>query len=301
MKLILVPQLLRRRRIPSLKRKRLAMAVLTIPPILLLLLATGCSLFQRDVSSGISHETDLQEDVIASNGSGISNLDKLDEFIERGSGSQRVVQYTIEGDPVYTELRYDGGRLELRYDTTEDAFGSREVTTYACDELVRTEAEHLLKYTLKGCGEEPEDRELLTIDFDVARQDKFEFVLKYGVNHRNVIDTGRQTLVKDMMNGTTVEVSDYFLPRADRQSIYRKLVLANYLEEKQLSTSCNRKPYASYELTVMINAAEHQYAWSECDTSRDGGAMMEVADYIIGLVEAGDSFQQLPAATGGYK
>jgi hypothetical protein len=126
-------------------------------------------------------------------------------------------------------------------------------------------------------------------------------VLKYGVNLRNEINTVNQNLVKDMLNGTAIEVSDYTLPQTDRQSIYRKLVLANYLEEKQLSTSCNLKPYESYDLTVMINAAEHHYAWSECDSGRDGRVMTEAAEYIIGLVEAGDSYKQLPAATGGVK
>jgi hypothetical protein len=150
--------------------------------MLLLALATGCSLFQGDGASGISHKIDQEQDVISSNGSGIRNLDKLDSFMKRGSGSQRIVHYTIEGDPIFTDVRYDGSRLNLRYDTTEDAFGSGKVDTYVCNELVRTEEDHLLKYTLKGCGEDQRDRDLLAVDFNVARQDKFEFVLKYGVN-----------------------------------------------------------------------------------------------------------------------
>ncbi|MEK3686553.1 DUF4362 domain-containing protein [Paenibacillus sp. FSL R10-2736] len=299
MKLTSVSKSLCKLRIPAVLFRRLAVAAL--PLLLLLALATGCSLFKRGGSSAISHKIDQEEDVISSNGGVISNLDKLDSFMERGSGSQRIVQYTIEGDPIFIETRYKGGRLELSYDTTEDAFGPREVKTYSCDELVRTEEKHQLKYSLKGCEGEAVNQDLLTVDFDLGRQDKFEFILKYGFNHRNEINTVKQSLVKDMLNGTAIEISDFSLPQADRQSIYRKLVLANYLGEKELSTSCNLKPYESYDLTVLINSAERHYAWSECDTGRDGKTMTEAADYIIGLVEAGDSYLQLPAATGGVK
>lgn len=299
MKISPVSKLLRKPGLPFGQFRRLAMAAL--PAVLLLALATGCSLFQSGGASGISHKIDREEDVISSNGSGITNLDKLDDFMERKSGSQRVVQYTIEGDPIFTEIRVDGNRLKLRHDTTEDAFGSGKVDTYVCEELVRTEEDHLLRYRLKGCGGDQKDRDLLAIDFNVERQDKFEFVLKYGVNQRNVIDTVNQNVVKDMLDGTIVEISDYTLPQEARQSIYRKLVLADYLGKKQLSESCNRKPYESYELTVMINTAKRHYAWSECDTGRDGKAMTEAADYIIDLVEASDRYIQLPAATGGYE
>lgn len=283
--------------IPAVLFSRPVMVILT--GILLLVLTSGCSLFERGGPDGGSPEIHAEKDVISTM-DGVSNLDKLDTFLERGSGSQRVVHYTIEGDPIFMDLRYEGGQLELRYDTTLDAFGSGKVETMICNELVRTEEDQQLKYILQACGDQG-DRGVLILDFDLERQDKFEFVLKYGVNHRNVIDTVNQSLVKDMLNGTTLEVSDYSMTQADRQSIYRKLVLAGYLEEKQLSTSCNRKPYESFELTVLINTAERHYAWSECDTSRDGTAMMEVADYIIGLVQTGDVYQQLPAATGGYK
>ncbi|KHL93474.1 hypothetical protein QW71_23410 [Paenibacillus sp. IHB B 3415] len=299
MKLTSVSKTLCKLRITVVLFRRLARAAL--PALLLLVLVTGCSLFERGGSSAISHKIDQEEDVISSNGGGISNLDKLDSFMERGSGSQRIVQYTIEGDPIFIETRYKGGRLELSYDTTEDAFGPREVKTYSCDELVRTEEKHQLKYSLKGCEGEAVNQDLLTVDFDLGRQDKFEFILKYGFNHRNEINTVKQSLVKDMLNGTAIEISDFSLPQADRQSIYRKLVLANYLGEKQLSTSCNLKPHESYDLTVLINSAERHYAWSECDTGRDGKTMTEAADYIIGLVEAGDNYLQLPAATGGVK
>ncbi|NQX48511.1 DUF4362 domain-containing protein [Paenibacillus tritici] len=292
-------KLLRKLRITAILFRKLAWAAL--PALLLLILATGCSLFESGGSSAISHKIDPEADVISSNGGGISNLDKLDNFMERGSGSQRVVHYTIEGDPVFTELRYEGGRLELSYDTTEDAFGSHEVKTYSCNELVRREEKHQLRYSLKGCEGDMGDGDLLTVSFDLGSQNTFEFVLKYGFNHGNEINTVKQSVVKDMLNGTVTEISDFSLPQADRQSIYRKLVLANYLGEKQLSTSCNLKPYESYDLTVLINSAENHYAWSECDTGRDGKVMTEAADYIIGLVEAGDSYLQLPAATGGVK
>ncbi|OKP88110.1 hypothetical protein A3842_05750 [Paenibacillus sp. P3E] len=294
-------------RLPKVVSRRTMRGFLMLLTVLLtLFIFTGCSLLPWNKDSAnhpkISHKLNEQEDVINRNSLGTENLDKLDAFIERGSGVQRVVQHTIEGDPIFRVLEYKGGRLQYTVDTTEDAFGTPEVRTVSCAELERVETNTLLTYTLTGCDGEQAERQLLSIEYDVAKQDRFEFVLKYGVDRKNEINTGEQKLVKDLRNGSVAEVNDYTLPDKDRQSIYRELVLSSDLEEeKQLSTECNRKPYISYELTVQINGAERHYVWSECDTSTDGLSMTGVAQFIIDTVEANEAFKQLPEAEGGYE
>uniref|UniRef100_UPI0019679266 hypothetical protein n=1 Tax=Escherichia coli TaxID=562 RepID=UPI0019679266 len=75
---------------------------------------------------------------------------------------------------------------------------------------------------------------------------------KYGVNKKNDVDTVNQKLVKDLQNGETVTVSDFQFNRKELNQIYKAMVLANYLDEKNLTSDCNQKPHESYELTVWI-------------------------------------------------
>ncbi|WP_379160643.1 DUF4362 domain-containing protein [Paenibacillus sp. sgz5001063] len=279
---------------------RLLLMILSV--LLILVVITGCSLlpWNKDTATfqKISHKLNEQEDVINRNSLGTENLDKLDAFIGRRSGVQRVVQHTIEGDPIFTVLEYKEGRLKYTIDTTEDAFGNPEMRTVSCTKLERVENDTLLKYTLTGCNIEPSERQLLSVEYDVAKQDRFEFMLKYGVNRKNEINTVEQKLVQVLRNGTVRVTEDYKLPDKDRQSIFRELVLRNILEEKQLSTECNRKPYESYELMVQVNGAERQYAWSECDTSKDGQSMNSIAQFIIDIIEDREAVKW---AEGGYE
>lgn len=139
----------------------------------------------------------------------VSNYMKLDDFIEGRTDSQRVVRYTIEGDPIYYQVTQRNDRIELRYDTTKDKFGSPNVIVYMCDTLQKEETDTTLTYTLTGCDGEPKELNILTISYDVEAQDVFEFILKYGVNQKNEINTMDQKLVKDLQNGEVLEFSDF--------------------------------------------------------------------------------------------
>jgi hypothetical protein len=231
----------------------------------------------------------------------VKNLKKLDAFIQNKAGTQRVVHYTIEGDPIFNDLKYTDQGIEMRHDNSEDTFGSPQVTTYTCQNLVRNETDKLLSYTLTGCEGEQAKIELLQIPFDVTKQDKFEFVLKYGVNQKNEINTIEKKLVKDLQNGEVVEVSDFELSEQERGQIYKEMVLANYLDEKELSTECNRKPAESYDLSVQINSGERHYQWTECQNTEDDGQMTELAQTIIKIVQAGSIYKQLPEVKGHYE
>jgi hypothetical protein len=57
-----------------------------------------------------------------------SNMDKWHQFIENVKGNQegkvRITQYTIEGDPIFYELIYDGKTIHYTFDNSMDAYGS---------------------------------------------------------------------------------------------------------------------------------------------------------------------------------
>jgi hypothetical protein len=257
-----------------------------------------------DGKGSATHSPDVRvnqnEDVIYIHGR-VQNLGKLNAFVERESTKVRIVHYTIEGDPIFDDVSYEQDRVKVRRDNTQDHFGTPVVMTYSCSRLNKEETETQLLYTLSGCDGEDEQVHLFRWDYDVERQDTFEFALRYGFEGKNVIDTFQNRVVKDLVTAGTAEIKDFKLTPKERQTIYKEMVLANYLESKELSMACNVIPYGSYDLTVSINDAEHQYQWSQCDRSRDGLDMLKVAETIIEVVLAREDYQKLPPAQGGYQ
>ncbi|CAH1205041.1 hypothetical protein PAECIP111892_02615 [Paenibacillus auburnensis] len=293
-----------RGRLPKIRKiSALRLALLTTLTGLLVMFAfSGCSLLHKEQAGGpLSHEINEQEDVVYSHGYTIKNLDRLDEFMERRSGSLRLIQYTPEGGPIYKELRYKGGKLVIAYDTTEDDFGPKETGTFVCTALNREDESTVLKYTLTGCEGEYPETALLWIGFELSEMDDFGFVLKYGVNLRNEINTIQEKLVKDLQDGSVAEADHFKLSHGQLQKIFRELVLANYMHDKTLTGSCNIKPSVSYELQIDINNHELQFAWSECDQSADGKEMTALARYIIGMVQEEKLYKELPDIRGYYE
>ncbi|WP_136603756.1 DUF4362 domain-containing protein [Paenibacillus dokdonensis] len=224
----------------------------------------------------------------------VENRGQLDAFAGQTEGKQRLVRYTIEGDPIYYDLTHKDGYVELRVDTTKDKFGQGEVRTYSCDKLNLEETDTLIRYKLTGCVGEQKEMELLEIPFDVSKQDRFEFVLKYGPSGTNEINTVDYKLVKDLGNDQMVEVSDFGIPEQDRQKIYRELVLAGYLNKKKLSSTCKQQDGDHYNLNVFINGGSRQFEWKSCDERVDGRQMTAAVKKIIGIVHAGSIYQSLP-------
>ncbi|UVI32704.1 DUF4362 domain-containing protein [Paenibacillus spongiae] len=220
----------------------------------------------------------------------VENVELLDSFLAGGLERLRITHYTKEGDPIYHDLTASQDGIELRYDTTEDKFGSPQVHTYSCGRLERAESDTALTYTMKNCSGKQKDIEVLQIDYDLSKQDYFAFALQYGVGERNVIDTIQGRLVKDLQNGEVTEVSDFKLKPDQMQAIYKQLKLSNFLGEKKLSTACNRKPHVSYSLQVKINGGSADFKWSECDESKHGNQMTKIAEEIAAMVASTDTY-----------
>lgn len=257
--------------------------------LILLFILTGCS----------GPEVNEEEDVINRHGD-IKNIDNLNAFIEKNRENLQVVHYTIEGDPIFYVLKYQGNQIQMKYDNTQDDYGTPMVSKFTCDRLQRNEEDTYLEYALKGCNGKEDDIQILKIPYDVKEIGSFDFVLKYGVHLGNQINTLKKTLTKDLQNGETVEVSDFQFSSEERQSIYKNMVLANYMEEKQLTTSCNKKPHIAYDLTVYTTNQVLHYEWSECDKSKDGQQMTSLINKIIDIVRDKDIYKQLPPVKGGF-
>ncbi|MFD0695284.1 DUF4362 domain-containing protein [Paenibacillus sp. GCM10027628] len=252
-------------------------------------LISGCQNIQT-LGSPKGKEIKNNADVVDIHGN-VSNLYKMDDFVKsvnaKENASIRISHYTIEGDPIYHNIKFKGGKFEIQYDTTQDNFGPKNVTTYTCEKLDKTETNTELKYSLNGCSTDSKSVDVLYISYDVSQQDLFQFQLKYGDNQANEINTIDMKLVKDLKNGQMLGVSDFQLNKEEQQQIYKKMVLSNFLSEKKFAV-CKNKP--SYYLKVKINGAVREYNWSDCFNGDDNKIMTDLAKTIIEVVNANQSY-----------
>lgn len=89
-----------------------------------------------------------------------SNLDIWRNFVEKFENKQaskvRITKYTIEGDPIFYELIYNGKEIEYTYDNSMDAYGGDRVGNTICEGLQKKFVESISDevYILNGCASE---------------------------------------------------------------------------------------------------------------------------------------------------
>ncbi|MEO4054754.1 DUF4362 domain-containing protein [Solibacillus sp. CAU 1738] len=213
-------------------------------------------------------------DVLNSHGS-IEGLERMIRFydnLQNGVPSDlRIVHYTIEGDPIISDLSYVGEFLEVKYDTTRDKFGSGAITKVKCGNLIEEVNPTNTTYIAVNCADENYGmQEILNINYNMSQQDFFEFELKYGLKQENEINT--------LTN--KVKIKKNITPDV-KQEVYKRLVFANYLAEKDLTTTCDTEGTTNYYLKVHINNGQREFQWNACDKSTDGVKFTNIANYII--------------------
>ena len=97
-------------------------------------------------------------DVVFSNDGEISNLDKLEEFIkniEDGDEDKvRIVRYTIEGDPIFNTLDYNGENIKYTYDDSQDEYAgsNKGEKSTTCANLESRKTKDGVEYHLSDCS-----------------------------------------------------------------------------------------------------------------------------------------------------
>lgn len=238
-------------------------------------------------------------DVLNTHGS-IEGLERMQSFyhnMQNGVSSDlRIVHYTTEGDPIVTDLTYNGESLEVKDDSTRDTFGSGEITTNSCSKMIEEVNPTNISYIAVDCNGEPFGKEeILKISYNMKQQDLFEFELKYGEKLENEINTKTNKMIKEINANETSEMSDFVIAASIKQEVYKRLVLTNYLANKDLETTCEFKEAMNYYLKVYINGGQREYRWSACDQSPDGLKLTKIAEYII--KQSGKNQSEMPEVT----
>ncbi|MEH7443007.1 DUF4362 domain-containing protein [Bacillus sp. JJ1122] len=95
--------------------------------------------------------TPAKTDIVSRNSGVIENETRLKEFIKNTETGQkdtiRVVAYTKEGDPILTDLTFNGKQLDVTRDNTRDEYGVGDIRTLTCEKII-VEGK---KYSMTGC------------------------------------------------------------------------------------------------------------------------------------------------------
>ncbi len=245
-------------------------------------------------------DPDPTSDVIGLHGY-VQNLYKLDKFIQEKNAVQRIVLYTIEGDPIFYTLEYTKeGSIHVQYDTRKDHFGSKEVLNYTCSSLDRTEADNRLAYELTDCKDGySESGKISLIQLDYQRFNKgkpFDFRFEYGVNNNILIliDTREQKLDVKVSSDVNKSVSDFQLREKDMKLIYKEAVNQGLLwdqDNNEETVTCNKKPHESYKLTLYKDDNTYPYEWNECDKNNQNLTILKNA--IMGVLQKDKIYEKI--------
>ncbi|KIL34993.1 hypothetical protein SD71_15000 [Cohnella kolymensis] len=87
----------------------------------------------------------------------LSNLDVWEKFVANVKAGIRdevqVVQYTIEGGPIFDNLSFDGETIMHKHDNTHDAHGSPAKRFEFCKSIEEKNSDRGTEYNLTSCGE----------------------------------------------------------------------------------------------------------------------------------------------------
>lgn len=133
-----------------------------------------------EVPSGTEPTAEYPSNMAIANGDYVNvhgeiyNAEVMDHFLASVAALEeaalRTVEYTVEGDPILTDVSYDGAVFTVTVDTTRDAFGPQETYTnrYARLETVYLPEQDITEYRLEGPEGMDQDRPL---DYIVLKYD----------------------------------------------------------------------------------------------------------------------------------
>lgn len=131
------------------------------------------------------------------------------------------------------------------------------------------------------------------------KQEGFNFIFKYGVDAKNVLDTFAKTYEKDMVEEKSVTIN-FELSQSELQSIYQKIIELDLFNKTPVENSDMQvTPCSSYYLKTEINSIQKEINWNNCN-----GVIKDefniFSDYVIKIIELKKEYQKLPPAKGGY-
>jgi hypothetical protein len=93
----------------------------------------------------------------------VFNLEKLEKFIsnvnDKKKSKIRITRYTIEGDPIFYNIDFDGKIIHFTIDNTMDKYSEIEKgkNTIICSSIKKEESSEKVRYVLDDCEKKKVD------------------------------------------------------------------------------------------------------------------------------------------------
>lgn len=134
-------------------------------------IALLCFLFYMGGLAGCSSsaKVDKKSDIIVKI-SGESNLDKFQQFlthVKNGKADKvRIVHYTVEGDPIFQTLDYDGININYLFDNSNDKFSGSQKgkKSDVCKGIMEEKSNGAVSYKLGECKENRKNMDYLLLE-----------------------------------------------------------------------------------------------------------------------------------------
>jgi hypothetical protein len=101
------------------------------------------------------YNTAVKNDDIVDLHGKVTNVDRLNEFIKNieleHKDKIRITQFTIEGDPIFYNLDYNGKDIKYKYDNSKDKHGASNIQSTHCKSLIQSKDETRVELKLIGC------------------------------------------------------------------------------------------------------------------------------------------------------
>jgi hypothetical protein len=144
---------------------------------------------------------------------------------------------------------------------------------------------------------------------DNQQESSFNFIFKYGVTARNVLNTFQGTFTKDMVLDPAI-TTELTLTEMEMDSIYQKMEeieFFSYHDEFEVEVPESEvigmiTPYSTYYFEVEYASGTKEVKWEDKITNTDEKAdkLRELIDLIINIIELKPEYQNLPTPSGGY-
>ncbi|MGM8214624.1 DUF4362 domain-containing protein [Bacillaceae bacterium W0354] len=157
----------------------------------------------QSTAEAIRREVDEENDFINTHGK-MDNLhifkQFLNDFYEGENSEFRIVEYTIEGDPIFTTVSYENRGFQQFTDATQDEFGvSEQIIHNSCGALAEFYENKQVNIELEDCTNGQENL-LLEIDTnDILVPDQTYTGLEIEVNGKITFETDDSSVIEDTL------------------------------------------------------------------------------------------------------
>lgn len=132
----------------------------------------------------------------------------------------------------------------------------------------------------------------------------FNFVLNYGVEAKNQLDTQKEMFTKDMVVDSSV-TTPLKLTDEEMDEIYvlmKNINILNYSANFNPFSFSHRIPYSTYSFKIIVNGKEKNINWKDKSGSnnKDAVDLRNLIKKIQEIIYSKDEYKKLPEAKGGY-